>query len=102
MRAKRQLKDEYETVEVELPALVTVVKGINEPRMPTYLDIYEASKKDTHKWCAEGLGLKEDEVSIQGSPTRIIKVFAPEAKRECKMLRGSIEVIPALIDSLKG
>lgn len=102
IRATRQLKDEYETVEAGLPALVTVVKGINEPRMPTYLNIYEASKKDTHKWCAEDLGLKEDEVGIQGSPTRITKVFAPEAKRECKMLRGSIEDISgSLANDLK-
>ena len=102
MRAKRQLKDEYETVEARLPALVTVVKGINEPRMPTYLQIYEASKKDIHKWCAEDLSLKEDEVGVQGSPTRIINVFAPEAKRECKMLRGSVEDISSrLINDLK-
>ena len=45
LRAKRQIKDEYETVETGLPALVTVLKGINEPRMPTYLDIYETAKK---------------------------------------------------------
>ncbi|MDI6776499.1 MAG: electron transfer flavoprotein subunit beta/FixA family protein [Syntrophales bacterium] len=98
LRAKRQLKDEYETVEAGLPALVTVLKGINEPRMPTYLDIYEAAKKDTHKWCMEDLGLREELVS----PTKIINVFTPEAKRKCKMLKGSVEEVShSLVQELK-
>jgi len=89
LRAKRQIKDEYETVETGLPALVTVLKGINEPRMPTYLDIYETAKKDTHKWRMEDLGLREELVS----PTKIINVFTPEAKRSCKMIKGSVEEV---------
>ena len=98
LRAKRQLKDEYETVETGLPTLATVLKGINEPRMPTYLDIYEAAKKDTHKWCMEDLGLREELVS----PTRIINVFTPETKRKCKMLKGSVEEMSrGLVQELK-
>jgi len=87
LRAKRQLRDEYETVEVRLPALATVLRGINEPRMPTYLDIYEASGKDTYRWCMDDLGLTE----AQTSPTKIINVSIPETKRSCKMLKGSAE-----------
>ena len=102
IRAKRLLKDEYETVEVGLPVLATVTKGINEPRIPTYLDIYEASSKETHNWCIDDLGLKEDQIGLNGSPTKIAHVFAPEAKRQCKMLKGSPEdVSNTLIDDLK-
>ena len=98
LRAKRQIKDEYETVETGLPALVTVLKGINEPRMPTYLDIYETAKKDTHKWRMEDLGLREELVS----PTKIINVFTPEAKRSCKMIKGSVEEVShSLIQELR-
>lgn len=93
VRVKRQLRDEYETVEVEFPALVTVVKGINEPRIPTYLEIYEASKKDFFKWSIDDLGLKEEQVGRTGSPTRISNIFTPEAVRQCKMLKGSLEEI---------
>jgi electron transfer flavoprotein beta subunit len=98
LRAKRQLKDEYETVEAGLPVLITVLKGINEPRMPTYLDIYEAAKKDTHKWCMEDLGLREE----LASPTKIIIVFTPEAKRSCKMFKGSVEEVShSLVQELR-
>jgi len=102
IRAKRNLKNEYETIEVEMPALVTVAKGINEPRMPTYLEIYEASNKESNKWCIDDLDLKEEQVGVKGSPTRIINVFEPEAKRECKMFRGKVEEISnSLIQDLK-
>ncbi|MFA4916887.1 MAG: electron transfer flavoprotein subunit beta/FixA family protein [Syntrophales bacterium] len=87
LRTKRQLKDEYEIVEVRLPSLVTVLKGINEPRMPTYLDIYEAAEKNTYRWSMDDLGLTE----APASPTKIINVFTPEMKRNCKMLKGSVE-----------
>lgn len=93
VRVKRRLRDEYETVEVKFPVLVTVVKGMNEPRIPTYLDIYEASKKDIFRWCDDDLGLKEDQVGLTGSPTKISKIFTPEAVRQCKMLKGSLEEI---------
>jgi electron transfer flavoprotein beta subunit len=93
VRVKRQLRDEYETVEVEFPVLVTVVKGMNEPRIPTYLDIYEASKKSIFRWCLDDLGLKEDQVGLTGSPTKISNIFIPETIRQCKMLKGSLEEI---------
>jgi electron transfer flavoprotein beta subunit len=93
IRVKRQLRDEYETVEVEFPALVTVVKGMNEPRIPTYLDIYEASKKDILRWGNDDLGLKEDQVGLMGSVTRINNIFSLETMRQCKMLKGSLEEI---------
>ena len=100
--ARRQLKDEYETVQSELPVLVTVVKGINEPRMPTYLDIYEAAKKEIFHWCVPDLGIEDHQVGLQGSPTKIMNVFPPEASRECKILKGPVkEVSWRLVNELK-
>ncbi|NWG04473.1 MAG: electron transfer flavoprotein subunit beta/FixA family protein [Syntrophaceae bacterium] len=93
VRVKRQLMDEYETVEVEFPVLISVVKGMNEPRIPSYVDIYEASKKDFFRWSINDLGLKEDQVGLTGSPTKISKILPPETIRQCKMLQGTLEEI---------
>lgn len=93
MRVKRKLQSEYETVELELPALVTIVKGINEPRIPTYSDIYDASQKSISTWCLEDLDLEIDQVGSAGSPTKISSVFIPEASRQCEMIKGSLEEI---------
>ncbi len=42
---ERGLEDRYEAVKTKLPALITVTKEINEPRIPTLLQILGASKK---------------------------------------------------------
>lgn len=42
---ERNLENRYEIVKARLPALVTVTKEINEPRIPTLLQILGASKK---------------------------------------------------------
>lgn len=43
--AERDLENGYELAEAKLPALVTVTKDINEPRIPTLVQILGASKK---------------------------------------------------------
>lgn len=45
--AERELENRYEVARAKLPALATVTKGINEPRIPTLLQILSASKKKT-------------------------------------------------------
>ncbi len=45
--AERELENRYEVTKAKLPALVTVTKEINEPRIPTLLQILGASKKKT-------------------------------------------------------
>jgi len=45
--AERELENRYEVAKARLPALVTVTKEINEPRIPTLLQILGASKKKT-------------------------------------------------------
>ena len=45
MSLKEDLKIGYEVVKTKLPALITVTKEINEPRIPTLLQILGASKK---------------------------------------------------------
>src|SRR3989304_6611895 len=42
---ERDLENGYELAEAQLPALVTVTKDINEPRIPTLVQILGASKK---------------------------------------------------------
>ncbi len=42
---ERDLENRYEVARAKLPALVTVTKEINEPRIPTLMQILGASKK---------------------------------------------------------
>jgi electron transfer flavoprotein beta subunit len=83
--AERVLEDLNETVKAKTPALVTVIKGINEPRIPSLMAIMKASKKEIIIWNAEALGLAKDKL---GSTLEIIEVLAPKMERKKIVIKG--------------
>lgn len=82
LTAERDLEEEYEVVEVELPAVVTVTREINEPRLPSLRDILRASKKPIVYWGAGDLEVGADVVGEKGSKVKVADVYAPEVKRK--------------------
>ncbi len=82
--AERELEEGTETVKVQLPALICVLKGFNEPTRPTIDGIKRAKNADITVYSMEDIGLTPEEVGIKGSPTFVSKAFRPENKRgEC-------------------
>jgi electron transfer flavoprotein beta subunit len=98
---ERMLENGRETVEASLPALITVVKDINEPRLPSLLGIRKASKAQIPVWTAADLGADENRIGLKGSPTWVWKVFTPESRGGGEMLKGELaEVVPLLADKI--
>jgi electron transfer flavoprotein beta subunit len=85
-RAVRDLEDVDEVVEVEPPFLATVVREINEPRIPNLMNIMKAKKKPMTEWNAEALGLKADDLKAS-SRVAVADVQAPEVKRKRVMIK---------------
>ena len=85
-RAVRDLEDVDEVVEAEPPFLVTVVREINEPRIPSLMNIMKAKKKPLVEWNAEALGFKPDELKTS---VRVVvsDVKAPEVSRKRVMIK---------------
>jgi len=79
-RVERLLEDGYEVVELPLPALLTVVKEINEPRLPSLKGKMRAKKAEIEKLVQADIGVAPEELGLQGSPTNVLKVFAPEKR----------------------
>lgn len=88
---ERMMDDGYDVLEVTLPALITVVKEINEPRMPSLRGKMKAKSIDMPAWGVSDLGISEDEVGLKGSATQVIKTFTPERGGKREMLEGSVE-----------
>jgi electron transfer flavoprotein beta subunit len=84
---ERLLEDGYETLRVELPALLTVVKEINFPRLPTLKGKKRAKEAEIPVWAKESLEIPDDELGLKGSPTRVDKIFTPKVMRNGVMLR---------------
>ncbi|MEW6107140.1 MAG: electron transfer flavoprotein subunit beta/FixA family protein, partial [Bacillota bacterium] len=81
IRVQRMTEEGYEVIESPLPALITVVKEINEPRMPSIKGMLRAKKAAITLWTARDLGVDASRVGLAGSPTRVIRVFTPEQRR---------------------
>jgi len=90
-RVRRLVEDGYEVLDVELPAVLTVVKEIASPRLPTLRGKQKARKTDVPVWSAADLGVQPGDVGLQGSPTRVVKIFHPKVARECRMIVANDE-----------
>ena len=78
IRVERLLEEGREVVESRLPALLTVVKDINQPRYPTFKGIRRASRMEYPIWTAKDLeGANPAYFGLDGSPTRVVRVFTP-------------------------
>ncbi len=102
LRLKRLCEQGYDIVEVELPALITVLASLNTPRVPSLKGKMRAKKMDVPMMSADDIGAEVSKVGLAGSPTQVASTTIPtfEARRE--MLQGEpAEQVDALIEKLR-
>ncbi len=103
VRVQRLMDDGYDVVESSLPVLMTVVKEINTPRLPSLKGKMAAKKAVITKMDLNAIGAEEENIGLKGSPTQVRNIFAPQIKADRKMLEGSLEEqVEALIKELRG
>jgi electron transfer flavoprotein beta subunit len=78
----------YNVWDVERPAAVTVVKEANNLRMPSLKKKLAAKKAEIPVWGVEQLQPDESRIGLNGSPTKVNKVFAPPVKLNKEILSG--------------
>ena len=101
---KRRLDDGFERLQCRLPALLTVLGEMNEPRHPVIKDLLAACEEKARItiWNAADIGVKTGSVGLEGSLTNVIKTFAPKTKREGEMLEGGpAEAVKDLVGKLR-
>ena len=86
--ADRGLEDRTETVESATPILVTVGQEINQPRLPTVLQILSAAKKPVIEWSLFDLGFHHGQTAAGLSGVRTLAVRAPVDSRRCVDVPG--------------
>jgi electron transfer flavoprotein beta subunit len=98
-------EDGYERIESPLPALITVVKTLNEPRFPRFDRLIDACSPHApiEVWNAADIGVKTHQVGLSGSLTNVIKTFTPKFERQGIILEGSEqEMVDSLLKRLRG
>lgn len=99
--AERMTEEGYERLQVSLPALLTVVKEINEPRLPSLKGKMRAKKEQISVWTAEMIGAAPEKVGLEGSPTWVKRIFVPELKSQGEIFQGSPEdAVKSLVEAV--
>jgi electron transfer flavoprotein beta subunit len=102
MRAVRMVEDGHEVVEMTLPAVITVVKEINVPRLPSLRGLARAKSAAIPTWTAGELNIDRNRAGLSGSATRVIKVFFPQRVHTGEIIEGDPESqVASLIDRLR-
>ena len=102
MHLRRVCEEGYDLIEVEMPALLTVMASLNTPRLPSLKGKMRAGKAEIPVWDAQELGAEPGRVGLVGSPTQVVSTSVPKFEARREMLEGSPEgQVEALVARLK-
>ncbi len=106
LRCERQAEYGYDTVEIELPAVISVGDAINEPRYPSLKAIMGAKKKPLDGKAAGDVGIEAGQVGESGSQTQVLALNPPPAKEAGEIIEDedtneTVEKIVAWLDERK-
>jgi electron transfer flavoprotein beta subunit len=85
--ATRLVEEGYEKLEAPLPCLITVVKEIAAPRLPTLKGKIRSIEMEIPVLSADDLDINHDFIGLKGSPTRVVKIDTPSVSRGGKTIR---------------
>jgi electron transfer flavoprotein beta subunit len=106
LRCERQAEYGYDTVQVALPAVISVGDAINEPRYPSLKAIMGAKKKQLDKLGIADAGIEAGLVGGEGSRVDCGDFHDPEAKAPGQIIEDedtneTVEKILAWLDERK-
>lgn len=100
--AERLLESGFESIESPLPCVLTVVKEINEPRLPSLKGKMAARKAEIVKWGASDIAAEPEKLGLTGSPTKVVRIFTPPPRVGGEMITGDAdEIARKLVEKLK-
>ncbi len=102
MRVQRMIDEGHEVIQAPLPAVITVTKDINVPRLPSLRGIAKSESAVIPIWNSQKLGVNPTRVGLSGSFTKVIKVFSPERSCQAEVFQGEPEEqVECLVGKLK-
>jgi electron transfer flavoprotein beta subunit len=106
LRCERQAEYGYDTVSVELPAVISVGDAINEPRYPSLKAIMGARKKPLETKSAGDAGIDAGRVGFENAKAHCTDFKAPPAKAAGQIIEdedtnATVEKIVAWLDERK-
>ena len=89
VKVRKQTAQGFEILRTPLPALLTVVKDINLPRMASIPGVKAGMEADIRIYTAANLGADPDRCGLSGSPTQVVRTFTPQRSAEAVEITGA-------------
>jgi electron transfer flavoprotein beta subunit len=99
--AQRMTEYGYDVIEAPFPCLLTVVKDINMPRLPSLKGKMKAKSVSVTVWKAADIGAEESRIGSKGSATEVLQIVIPPARPQGKIFEGE-GAVGELVEALKG
>lgn len=97
----RMTEDGSDRVKTPLPAVISVVKEINEPRLPSLKGKMKSKKAPVDQWSASDLGIDPGTVGANSAVTRV-GITPPPPRKKGELLEGEpADVAAQLFDKLR-
>jgi len=103
LRAKKHIDDGFEVLEATLPVLCTMTMPHDyKPKYPSFPAVARSEAKPFELWTAQDVGAEEQYCGLNGSPTRVDRVYAPPQRKPGAVINGSAaELADRLVEILK-
>jgi electron transfer flavoprotein beta subunit len=98
IRVERVFEEGRMAVKAKLPAVLSVVQSIGEPRYPSFMGIRRASKAEIPLWSLADLGIAAPAPIVN----RVALVSPPAREVNCEMITGGSpqEIAETLVDKI--
>lgn len=103
VRVERVFEDGYEVIESPMPVVLTVLKEMNVPRLPSLKGRMRAKRAEIKVLSAVDIEADPACIGLKGSPTRVIKIFTPPRKSGGLKLDGTspLDAAKIVIEKLR-
>lgn len=103
IKVRRMHEDGYDICELKFPAVITVVKDINTPRVPSLKGRLASRKSEIPVWKPADIAADVAKIGLDGSPTRVVRTQPPPARDTVtKKIKGTpAECAAELIKELR-
>jgi electron transfer flavoprotein beta subunit len=98
--AERNVEGGLEVIECSLPAVLTILKDANVPRMPSLRGKMKARTAEIPRWGRAELGLSEEETGLEGSPTRVVRIATPDSRTGGAIHSGAVDDLAGMLADL--
>ena len=98
LTVERTLEDGFETVEITLPAVITIAHELGKPRYTSLRETMKAARKPTQAWKADDLGVDASSVGANGARRVLERLYIPVNDIECEFIEAeSPQAVAAML-----